>query len=114
MSLYQTATARRLRRVAVALEVTTLALACVALGYRATLYWTLPAAHGSPYSPALLIDFSLAMLLFAVCLMCAGAGVAISLYGDPQDKQYAYRAFFVGVLSFLAYDLLYPLVPRLL
>jgi hypothetical protein len=59
------------------------------------------------------VDLGLALLLFIVCSLCAICGVAISLLGDKSDKRYAYQAFFIGVVSFVAYDWLYTHVPRL-
>ncbi len=114
MSPYQTATAHRLRRAATGLEVAALLLTWIALAYRATFYWVLPADPNDTFALAPLIDFALALVLFAVCLSCAGVGVAISLYGSPEEKGYAYRAFLIGVLCFVIYDLVYPLVPRLM
>lgn len=102
-----------LKRLASPLQIAAVTLALLGLGYRATLYWTLPT--GDEGAPGLgpVVDFSLAMLLFLVCAGCATVGVGIALWGEPRDKPVAYRAFFVGVLSFLGYDLLYPYVPRL-
>lgn len=92
MSSEQTVT--RLKRAAAALEVSCLVLALVGLGYRSTLYWLLPASqNGAGAGLAPMLDFAIALLLFAVCLLCAGTGVAISLHGGPQDKRHAYRAF---------------------
>lgn len=104
----------RLTRTASYLEIAALVLTVIALGFRATLYWTLHAADGGSAGPAYSIDLGLALLLFATCLTCAGVGVAISLYGTKASKGRAYRAFFVGVLCFLFYDLVYPYVPQLL
>lgn len=103
----------RLTRTASYLEISALVLTAIALGFRATLYWTLPTVDDGNAGPAYMIDLGLAMLLFATCLTCAGVGVAISLYGPQATKGRAYRAFFVGVLCFLCYDLVYPYVPRL-
>ena len=104
----------QIKRLSITLQIGVGLIGVTALAFRATLYWTLPgAADGNPGSGDVL-DFTLAMLLFAVCALCATSGVAISLLGGPGDKRHAYQAFFVGVLSFLAYDLLHPLLPRLM
>ena len=103
-----------LKRLSIRLQVVTVLIGVVALAFRSTLYWTLPAASGDAPALADLLDFSLAMLLFVVCALCATSGVGISLLGGAGDKRHAYQAFFVGVLSFLAYDLLHPLLPRLM
>jgi hypothetical protein len=104
----------KLKRAAAILEVAAIVIALLGLTYRATLFWLLPAASAEAPGLAALLDFGLAMLLFVVCMLCAGVGVAISLQGSQDDKRYAYRAFFIGVLSFFCYDLLHPYVPRLL
>lgn len=104
----------KLKTAATYLEITSILISLFALAYRATLYWLLPASSDGTPGLAPLLDFSLAMLLFAVCLLCAGAGVGIHMQGEISDRRYAYRAFFIGVLSFLIYDLLYPHIPRLL
>ena len=97
----------QIKRLSITLQIGVGLIGSVALAFRATLYWTLPGSGD-------VLDFALAMLLFAVCALCATSGVAISLLGGPGDKRHAYQAFFVGVLSFLAYDLLHPLLPRLM
>jgi len=104
----------KLKRAAAILEVAAIVIALLGLTYRATLFWLLPAGRGDAPGLAPLLDFGLAMLLFVVCVLCAGIGVAISLQGSQGDKRYAYQAFFIGVLSFLLYDLLHPYVPRLM
>jgi len=104
----------RLKAIAARLEIAVLAIALLALAFRATLYWTLPGGGNGGSGPGALLDFGLALLLFLLCALCASAGVAISVLGERSDKRHAYQAFFIGVLSFLAYDLLYPHVPQLL
>jgi hypothetical protein len=104
----------RLKKLAASLEIAVLVLAVAALVFRATLYWQLPAADGEPYGTGDVLDLALALVLFVVCSLCAVTGVAISILGDRADKRFAYQAFFIGVLSFVAYDWLYPHVPRLL
>ena len=105
---------QRLKKVAASLEIGALVIVVWALLFRATLYWKLPPASGEPYGTGDVLDFAFAILLFGVCCLCAMAGVAISLLGDQGDKRFAYQAFFIGVVSFFAYDLLHPYVPRLL
>ena len=104
----------RLKAAAAFLEVAAFIITLLALAFRATLYWQLPVSTSDNPGLAPLLDFSLAMLLFAICLLCAGVGVAISLQAGPRDKRHAYQAFFIGVLCFVLYDLLYPYVPRLM
>ena len=104
----------QIKRLSITLQIGVGLIGVTALAFRATLYWSLPAASGDTPGSGDLLDFALAMLLFVVCALCATAGVAISLLGGPGDKRHAYQAFFVGVLSFLAYDLLHPLLPRLM
>jgi hypothetical protein len=103
----------RLKRLAASLEIGVLGLAVLALLFRATVYWQLPAGSGEPYGTGDVIDLGLALLLFLACGFCAICGVAISMLGDKADKRFAFQAFFIGVVSFLAYDLLHPYVPRL-
>lgn len=76
------------------LEKSAIGLALGSLFYRATLYWELPAKPGQDYALGDLLDLILALLLFLTCLLCAGAGVAISMLGEKDDKPLAYRAFF--------------------
>lgn len=104
----------RLKQTAASLEVAVLLLAVGALLFRATVYWRLPPVGGAAYGTGDVIDLGLAMLVFVVGGLCAVTGVAISFLGDKADKRYAYQAFFVGVVSFIAYDWLHPHVPRLL
>lgn len=104
----------KLKRATALLEITAISITLLALTYRATLYWWLPSSSNGELGLAPLLDFGLAMLLFVVCLLCAGAGVAISLQASTGEKRFAYRAFFIGVLSFVLYDLAYPYIPRLL
>lgn len=114
MSEHRGARLSRVKTAATMLEVATPLLALMALAYRATLYWVLPASQdGSPgLGPTL--DLILAMLLFATSLACAGLGVTLSLRGTAADKGHAYRAFFIGAGSFMLYELVYPYVPRLI
>jgi hypothetical protein len=103
-----------IKRTAAHLEVGAVGLALLALAYRATLYWQIAVTEGQAPSTRDLLDFALAMLLFLVCGLCATAGVAINFMGERSDRPLAYRAFFVGVVTFLLYDILHPHVPRLL
>lgn len=107
-------TIARLHRAAGLLRVLAPALAVLGLAYRATLYWSLPA--GSDGSPGLgpMLDFGLALVVFAVSLLCAGVGVLINLRGTLADRGRAYLTFFVGVGSFLVYELVTPYVPALM
>jgi hypothetical protein len=59
------------------------------------------------------IDFALGLVLFAVCLACAGCGVALSLMAVQEEKALAFRVGAIGITSFVAYTLLHPYVPRL-
>lgn len=104
----------KVKRLANVLEKMAISLAVWSLFYRATLYWRLPAEPGQDYGLGDLLDLIFALLLFLACLACAGAGAAISILGEKADKSLAYRAFFVGVLSFLITDLLNPHIPRLM
>jgi hypothetical protein len=104
----------KLKRLSLWLQASAIATGVLALIYRATLYWALPRANTGKAGIGDLLDFALAMLLFLVCALCASSGVAISVIGERSDKRHAYQAFFVGVLSFLAYDLVYPYLPRLM
>lgn len=103
-----------IKRAAAYLEVGSVSLALLALAYRASLYWQIAVTEGQAPSTRDLLDFALALLLFVVCGLCATAGVAINLMGERSDRPRAYRAFFVGVVTFLLYDILHPHVPRLL
>lgn len=103
-----------IKRLAGILEKVVIGLALLALLYRATLFWRLSAETGQAYGTGDLLDLALALLLFLLCLLCAGVGVAISMLGEKEDKPLAYKAFFVGILSFIGYDLLHPLIPRLM
>jgi hypothetical protein len=107
-------TTQMLKQAARYLEAGSVALALAALAYRATLYWQLPS--GGTQAPGVrdLVDFGLALLLFFICALCATAGVAINMMGERSDRPRAYRAFFIGVVSFLLYDILHPHVPRLM
>lgn len=102
------------KRLAGVLEKTAIGFALWSLFYRATLYWKLPAEPGQNYGLGDLLDLLFALLLFLICLFCAGTGVAISILGEKDDKPLAYKAFFIGLLSFLSYDLLHPYIPRLI
>lgn len=104
----------RFKALARPLEIAAPVLAILALLYRATLYWTLPGGASGEPGTAQLLDLGLALLLFLVGLLCAGAGVAISLFGGQADKGRAYRAFFLGAGSFMLYEFIYPHVPRLM
>ncbi len=104
----------RIKHLAGLLEKATILLALGALLYRATVYWRLSAGPEQSAGPGEWIDLGLALLLFLVSLACASTGVAISMLGGKSDKPLAYRAFFIGVLSFLGYDLIHPYIPRLL
>lgn len=104
----------RLKRAAARLSIAAPALAVLALLYRATLYGSLPAGHGDGPGLGPLLDFGLAMLLFAVSLICAAIGVSINLLGTQADRPRAYKTFFIGLGSFLIYELLSPYVPRLI
>lgn len=104
----------RLKRLSITLQLGAVMIGVLALAYRATFYWTLPAASGNAAATGEVVDFALALLLFLVCALCATSGVAISVLGERSDKRHAYQAFFVGVLTFLAYDLLHPYLPRLM
>ena len=105
------ATVQRAARV---LEATAVSLAIGALLYRATAYWLFIPAPGEPYGVGDVIDFALAMLLFAVCGLCAAAGVASSMSGDGKEQHLAFRPAVIGITSFVVYYFLHPHVPRLL
>lgn len=102
------------RRWSPRLEISAMAFAAWSLVYRSTLYWILPGAGGDKPGTADVLDLAFALLLFLICCLCSVSGVALSMLGDQQDKRRAYRPFLVGVLSFLAYDILHPHMPRLL
>jgi hypothetical protein len=104
---------RTLKKIAGFLEIGVMLLAVAGLLFRATLYWKLPVDSGQAYGTGDVLDLGIALLLFVTCGLCASAGVAISILGEKADKRFAYQAFFIGVLSFVAYDWLHPYVPRL-
>lgn len=104
----------RLKGATARLETAALLLTLLALLFRATLYWQLPAGSEGGYGSGDLLDLGLALILFLVCCACAACGVAISLLGEREDKRLAYRAALVGMLSFIAYDFAHPYVPRLM
>jgi hypothetical protein len=105
-----------INRAARLLERTCVTLALVALAFRATLYWRMPAAPGASYGPGDVLDFALGLVLFALCCACAASGVALSLRGAQRDgaaMARAYRPVVIGMTSFVVYYFLHPHVPRL-
>jgi hypothetical protein len=91
------------------------ALAFVALAFRATLYWRLPPVAGAPYGRGDVIDFGLGLVLFAVSCLCAGAAVALSMHGAAgADQRMAFRPAVVGITTFVFYYFVHPHVPRLM
>jgi hypothetical protein len=103
----------RLRRAAHALEVGAVALAIIALLFRATWYWHLPPVEGQGYGTGDVVDFAFALGLFLVCGTCAASGVALALQGT-RDPAAAWRPAVVGMTAFAVYQFLHPHVPRLL
>lgn len=103
-----------MKRFSVSLEIAVVALAVLALLFRATLYWLIPVAEGEPYGLADVLDFALMVLLFITSSLCAGVGVWLSIRGDELAQRLAFRPVLVGICSFVIYYLIYPHVPRLL
>lgn len=102
----------RLTRVSVGLERAVLWTAALALAFRATLYWRLPAAAPRTVGTGDLLDFALAILLFALSFACAASGVAMSLKAGSQPR--VYRPVLVGITTFTLYFFVHPYVPRVL
>ena len=96
-----------------ALEKGALALAALALIYRASWYWRMPPPAGQTYGMGDIVDFALALALFLVCGACAASGVALGMHTDGHTGA-AYRPAVIGMTTFVAYYLLHPYVPRLL
>ncbi|MGE0483586.1 MAG: hypothetical protein AB7Q81_05575 [Gammaproteobacteria bacterium] len=104
----------RLQRLAALLERSVVALALLALAFRATLYGSLPRAVGAIYGTGDVIDFALAVLLFALCTACAALGVLLALQaGNERERGMSFRPAVVGMTTFVVYYLLHPLVPDL-
>lgn len=103
-----------MKRLSTILEFATVALAILALVFRATLYWLIPVAEGEPYGLGDVLDFGLMILLFLVSSVCASFGVLLSIRGDGLEQRLAFRPVLVGICSFVVYYLVHPQVPRLL
>lgn len=102
------------KKLSVALEITAVALALLALWFRATWYWLIPVAEGAPYGLGDILDFALMALLFIVGACCAGLGVMLSARGNDLEQRLAFRPVLVGICSFVIYYFVHPHVPRLL
>ncbi len=100
-------------RLSRALERATLALAMVALTFRATLYWQLPPPSGAAYGRGDLIDFGLTAALFLLAGVTAASGLGLAIKGTRDQMGAAYRPMVVGMTTFTVYYFLNPLVPRL-
>lgn len=103
-----------MKSVSVTLEIVTVALAILALLFRATLYWLIPGEEGEAYRLGDILDFGLMVLLFVAGGVCAGLGVALSMRGDELEQRLAFRPVLVGICSFVIYYFAHPHVPRLL
>ncbi|MCB1749560.1 MAG: hypothetical protein H6977_13580 [Gammaproteobacteria bacterium] len=107
-------TTARLQRLAALLERSVVVLALAALAFRATLYGSLPRTAGAAYGSADVVDFALALLLFALCTACGGVGVMLSLRASSdRERGMSFRPALVGMSTFVIYYLLHPLVPSL-
>ena len=105
---------RAIKRGSAYLETSALVLAVGALLFRATIYWRMPIELGAEYGVGDIIDFVLGFVLFIICGLCAGAGVALSAMQHPEAQQSAYRPILIGITSFVVYYFVHPYVPRLL
>jgi hypothetical protein len=103
-----------MKKVSVTLEIVTVALAILALVFRATLYWLIPGAPGEAYRLGDVLDFGLMVLLFFTGAVCAGLGVVLSMRGNELEQRLAFRPVLIGICSFVIYYLVHPHVPRLL
>lgn len=100
-----------LHRAARTLERTVVALAVLALAYRATLYGTLAQPPGGGYGAGEIVDYALGLLLFLLCTACAALGVALSARAGDAERAMSYRPVLVGMTTFVVYYLVHPLVP---
>jgi hypothetical protein len=103
-----------LQRLAALLERSVVVLALLALAFRATLHGSLPRSPGAAFGTGDVIDFALALLLFALCTACGAIGVMLSLRaGSDRERGLSFRPAVVGMTTFVVYYLVHPLVPNL-
>jgi len=95
------------------LERSVVAVALIALIYRATAYAIIGKPEGAPYGVADIIDFALGLLVFALGCLCAGAGVMMTVKHKEIGPETAYRPAVVGMTTFVAYYLIHPYIPAL-
>jgi len=95
------------------LERAVLALALLALAFRATLYASLPRAAGARYGSGDVIDYALGLVLFLLCGLCAALGVLLTTRVTPAEQGRAYRPVLIGMTTFVVYYLVHPYVPTL-
>ena len=95
------------------LEIAAVVCAVGALAYRSTVYWMLPPEPGEPYGFGDILDFVLALVVFAVCGLAAASAVLLSMTGEGRAPHLAFRPAVIGITAFVAYYFLYPYAPRL-
>lgn len=104
-------TTAALLRLGTLLERLVIGLALGALAFRATLYGALPRAAGAAFGTADVIDFVLALALFALCTAAGVVGVVLTTRAaDDGMRARAWRPALVGMTTFVVYYLLHPLV----
>jgi hypothetical protein len=100
----------RLLRISRCLEASTIALALLAVGFRATFYARLPPLADAKYGRGDLIDFALGALLFLVAFATATSG-ALLAHRVPEQLGLAYRPLVIGVTTFTIYFFVHPYIP---
>jgi len=89
-------------------------LAITGLLFRATLYWTYPAAEADKFGTGDLIDFIFVSVLFLVVALTFGLSIVLNMKQEHPNVPENIKSISISVFSFLGYYFIHPYVPNVL